>query len=56
MKYDSSITYHSKVMANINGFCRGRDRQAQYKPYAPVPLLQGGIKNDFISKKCFLLL
>ena len=45
MKYESSITYHSKTMANVKLFV---DRQTGQKLYAP-DLSMLGHKNAFLT-------
>ena len=40
-KYESFITCHSKVMANVQVFFFGRQTDKQQKIYAPNPSMQG---------------
>ena len=37
MKYESSITYHSKVMANVSVFCRQTGRQTNNRARTICP-------------------
>ena len=53
MKYESSITYHSKAMANVKVFCgqtnRQTDKQTGQKLYVP-DLTMWGHKNQNFNK------
>ena len=50
MKYKSSITNHSKVMANVKDFWRQTDKQTDGKNICPQSIDMGGIQS--VSEDC----
>ena len=49
MKYESSVTYHSKAMANVQVFCGQTNRQMDGpKTIFPRSIDAGGHKNEVI--------